>query len=244
MNKKSLSLLAVPGLAFLVGFGVLRLTDSQPTARAQGASLTPKQREHAKQYKEFGGGTNLRELAAKQPGDVTVVNTPPVAFDFKNRPPFLTAIVCDADVVVVGVIKGRSQSQLTEDESFVFTDYEAAVEEVIKDNPAAPLHPGSAITISRPGGEITLNGKSVRALDESFRPFEMNQRYVFFLRFIPSTGGYRAFSNGSFQLHKGEVVRLGEGTFWGRVEREEAAFLATIHDALTGACPRAVKALQ
>ena len=244
MRKGKTSLLIALGVTVLVGSGVLWLAKNRSTVQAQEMATTPKQKEHGKLYKGYGGGINLRELAAKQGGDVAVVETPPIPFDFDARPPFLKAIACDADAIVVGVIKDKSYSQLTEDESFIFTDYEMVVQEIIKDNPAAPLQSNDIITVSRPGGEIKLNGKFVRAIDESFKPFQMNQQYVLFLRFIPSTDGYRAFSNGSFQLQKEKVVRLGEGTLWGRLESEKSAFMTAIHDAMTSACPPVMKALM
>lgn len=242
MCKAKISLLVVLGIITLVGLGDLWLINSQSSVQAQ--EVTAKQKEHGKLYKGYGGGTNLRELATKRAGDITIVETPPIQFDFDGRPPFLTAITCDADAVVIGVIKDRSQSQLTEDESFIFTDYGMVIEEIIKDNSAAPLQLSSVITVSRPGGEIKLNGKSVHAIDESFKPFEVNQQYALFLRFVPSTGGYRAFSNGSFQLHRGKVIKLGEGTLWGPVEKERLVFVTAIRNAMASACPPVVKALR
>ena len=53
--------------------------------------------------------------------------TPPT---FSER---ITNLSCDADAIVVGEVTSKS-SQLTEDQDFIFTDYELKVEEVIKNN--------------------------------------------------------------------------------------------------------------
>lgn len=51
---------------------------------------------------------------------------------------------------VVGEVKSKS-SQLTEDQDFIFTDYEIQVEEVIKNNTSDSIAPNTEITVSNPG---------------------------------------------------------------------------------------------
>jgi len=117
-------------------------------------------------------------------------------------------MACDSDAIVIGEVKDQS-SQLTEDEDFVFTDYDISVERILKDNQLSPIQVTTVLTISRPGGVIELNHKKVRALDESLQPLSIGHRYLIFLRYIPSTSSYTAFlSDGSFQVTNNKIIKL------------------------------------
>ncbi|HXG66045.1 MAG TPA: hypothetical protein VNO70_13165 [Blastocatellia bacterium] len=133
------------------------------------------------------------------------------------------------------MIKDKS-SQLTEDEDFIFTDCDVSVEDILKDNPVKSIKPGDNITITRPGGTVKLKGRVVRAIDTSFRSFEIGGRYILFLRFIPSTETYKAFSNGSFQLRDNHITKLTNEALWDEKERENdaTAFLTEVRDAIAG----------
>lgn len=174
--------------------------------------MTPQQKEHSKLYKGYKTGKKLRDLTTTI-GDVLLRRNVGTQGGDPNESPFdlqqlLQEMAGGADAVVVGTI-GNQSSQLTEDEDYVFTDYEMDVEEVLKDNPTAPIQPNSKITITRPGGTILLNGRIVKAVDDSFLPFRKKAQYLLFLRFIPSTGGYQALnSKASFQLNGNEITKL------------------------------------
>lgn len=241
MFKLALScvlLLACTGAALEFGFA------RRDSASAQDAPRPRK--EHGKLYKEFEHGPKLADLTAQGAGDVTVVEDSPIPVGpGYTPPPFLNAIACEADAVVVGVLGGASASDLTDDGHFIFTDYELTVEEVVKDNAAAPLRQGGGIVVTRPGGEVRLNGRSVRALDDAFKPFAAGGRYVLFLRYVPATGAYRAFGSGSFRLDGDRVVKLGDAASqWGRVEDEKAPFMADVHAAAVGPCTPGAKVLR
>jgi len=109
----------------------------------------------------------------------------------------------------VRAISGIVLIQQTEQENFVFTDYEITVEEAIKNNTVAPIQVKSAITVTRDGGVIKLNNRVFRAKRDDFDPPLVGQRYLLFLRFIPATGAYLAYGNGTFQLEAQKVVALG-----------------------------------
>src|SRR2546423_609195 len=174
--------------------------------------MTPQQKEHSKLYKGYRTGKKLRDLTTTV-GDVSLRrdigaqggDTDEPSFDLQK---FLREMASDADAVVVGTVKNKS-SQLTEDEDYVFTDYELSVEEVLKDNPAATIRANNKITVTRPGGTILLNGRIVEAVDEAFQPLRKKGQYLIFLRFIPSTGGYQALgSKASFQIDDDKIGKL------------------------------------
>lgn len=228
----------------IAGSWAAGLTARSSHVTAQEAPATKKQRDRAERFKRYGTGEDLRERAAKESGDIEVINTPGIRVDVPGRPPFINLIACDAEAIVIGRVKGKGPSQFTEDGGFIFTSYELAVEEVIKDDSVVPLQPGGALTISQPGGDVRYSGKVLRAVDESFKPFEEGRRYVLFLRRTPSAGHYDAFGNGSFQLSGDSVAPQGEGTLWGRVESRRSVFIEQVKQAAATPCPFEMEALM
>jgi hypothetical protein len=244
--KAKISLLTFLVILVLSGFAVFRLTTNRSNAQTPETEKTRKQKEHSKLYKEYDTGPKLQDLAAKGTGDLVVADDTPIQVDFGiARPPFLKGITCDADAIVVGVLNSQHTSHLTEGGSFIFTDYELTVKDVVKDNAAASIQPGRAITITRSGGEVQINGRTVRAIDDSFKPFKVGERYVLFLRFISATGAYRASGSGSFQLRDDRVTKLGDAiTQWGTVRDDASAFIAEVRaEMAAGDCTSGLKAL-
>ena len=171
--------------------------------------MTERQRQHGKLFKH--AGRKLRDIATRQTGDVEVeeeVGLMMVLPQTGPQRPVFQSAVCNADAVVIGIVNDKS-SQLTEEENFVFTDYQITIEEVIKNQPVAPIQVASAITGTRDGGVIELNNRIFRAKRADFDPLFVGQRYLLFLRFIPATGSYLMYGNGTFQLEGQRVLALG-----------------------------------
>lgn len=235
-TKSAIKVSALVILIGLVAFGATQMTNKitsslqDPTPVREGVQ-TEKQKAHGKLFKE-GAGKKLSALTNTQATDINVdIDAPPSPFPYGNPRKasstdyphgFLKGIACDADAVVTGVLKDKS-SQLTETGDAVFTDFEMTIDEVVKNNLATPIQPDGNITVTRLGGAISLNGKTIRVKVSSFKPFEIGRRYLLFLRYIPATGSYKAFSNGSFQLDDGKVVRLTNRALWDSLESEKEA---------------------
>lgn len=173
-----------------------------PTPIEEG-KLTARQKEHSKLYTRYSKGSK------KLPGSTGWLMGGgeiylPSPFNLRNH---LTSMACEADAVVIGTLKNEA-SQLTEDEAFIFTDYDLTLEEVIKNNPSSPLTVGNDIAITRAGGAILLNGEIINVRIEAFRIFRVNERYLLFLKYVPSTGAYQAFAPGSFWLNNGKVIGM------------------------------------
>ncbi len=175
----------------------------------QEGQMTEKQRQHSKLFKH--PGRKLRDLAATRgsdvevevdAGDSIVLPTPP------RKTPVFQSALCNADAVVIGTITNKS-SQLTEQGNFVFTDHDITVEEVIKNNAAAAIQQGSTITATRDGGVVEIDNRILRAKREDFEAPLVGKRYLLFLRFIPTTGSYLMYGNGTFQLEGDKVLALG-----------------------------------
>jgi hypothetical protein len=173
--------------------------------------MTEKQRQHSKLFKH--SGPKLRELTTRQAGDVEVEEE--VGYVLRlpradQKTPVFQSALCNADAVVVATINNKS-SQLTEDENFIFTDHEITVEEVIKNNVAAPIQAADTITATRDGGVVELNNRILRAKRDDFDATLVGKRYLLFLQYIPATGSYLMYGNGAFQLEAERVIALGPG---------------------------------
>ena len=200
--------------------GLASSKQEEPTPIQEGV-MTDKQKKHSKLFKGFSNvtrGKKLRELAAER-GDVEVIyeledGQAPRSSDLpKYLNKYLQKVSCSADAIVIGSVLTKS-SQIIEEGTFSFTDYELTVEEVLKDNSAAQIQPHSAITITRSGGAVTLNGHVIRAKDYRNEPLEIGGRYLVFLRFIPDTGAYQSLGNSlfedSFQLSADQITQVSE----------------------------------
>lgn len=206
--------------------------------------MTEKQREHSKRFSQkyaYRKNQKLRDLWGR--GDILVTigvgdkpsstSSPPFNLD-----EFLRKMTCDADAILIAQVKDKV-SQLTEHGEFTFTDYEVTVEEILKNKADSPINPQSNITITRQGGAIKLNGKVIRGIDLSFKPFEMDSRVLLFLRFIPATGAYETFtSEGSFMLVGSELVKLTDEALPPELESEKdaASFISKIRSQAVNPC--------
>ncbi len=160
-------------------------TEDEATPIQKGV-MTERQKKHSKLYKGSGMGENLSEVARKDGSARVIVESSP---SFSSREPTptlgqsLNELACTEDAIVVGKVKSKA-SQLTEEEDFVFTDYELSVEEVIKNNPSAQIGAYTEITITRPGGVVLLDGRVISADVAAYNPFKVGSRYITFLNYI------------------------------------------------------------
>lgn len=230
MNSKSGVLLALGMLivAVVSAMAVLRNGNQINAAQATQEKATPvkegvvteKQKQHGRLYKDYTGvGKKLRELVQEEiqkgsnneVGIAMLPGTPELSSDSYSSAGIPKEIVASADAIVVGVVKNKA-SQLTENGTFIFTDYGVSVEEVLKDNVSARIEPTNEITVTRPGGRILLNGRIVTAVDKSTLPLTVGGRYVLLLKFIPTTGAYQASgSKSGFQISNDKIIKLTEG---------------------------------
>jgi hypothetical protein len=111
---------------------------------------------------------------------------------------FFGELARSSDAIVRGRVTNKV-SQITENDGFVFTDYDVVITEVLKDNVTAPL--GASITVTYPGGKVLLDGVIVKARDHYFEPLPLNREVVLFLQSVKETGAYKPTRYfGSFEL--------------------------------------------
>lgn len=248
MTKLTLKIaipLLILSITFLYGYNALSKGQqkSEAITNLNERSITERDRKHSRLFPRYKTGKKLssrafleQESNSKQlPNEIVVKRRPPVIDIALERPcpkspkPWLVGLAHAADVIVVGTIKDKTASQLTEDEEFLFSEHSIVVEQVIKDNPSAPIGVGSAVNVVRPGGRAQLHGKVISAVVPSFPPFLGEERYILFLKFISDTQSYQAFSNGSFPIED-EVVRTPQAA---RPKHDQQAFIAEVKDAMT-----------
>ena len=201
-------------------------------------ALSEKQRTHSKLYSNYRqerGGRTISGLAAQAKGKSKIAKT--IAFvghrEVLTEPEtpevYFGELAQASDAVIRGRI-AKKVSQITEDDSFVFTDYDVVITEVIKNNVAAPVYTSATITVTRPGGRVLLDGIIIEAEDRSFEQLSVNNHdVVLFLLYIPETGAYKATRDtGSFELD-GSILRPPTGAaFPPGVLRGKDSFLQTI----------------
>ena len=164
----------------ILGFGAVRLLNASqqimPTAinankqeksslietlrieatRIQPGMMTEKQKEHSKLYKYYNIAHNGKKLVDRGKGihDVRVVIGEPLSNPFQDLltpQEFLHQLSCKSDAVVIVKVVDK-ESQLTEDEDFLFSDYSVKVIELLKNNEKDSIDLDSVLTVTRPGG--------------------------------------------------------------------------------------------
>jgi hypothetical protein len=206
-------LLALAGVMVIYQNYSASATRRRPQNQPRQPTRQDKREQSRAVYKGTGNAHDhkLREVAAQAEGDVRVeigIGLPaftPYARAFELRE-FLRNRACDADAIVVGTV-GTQASRLTEDESFIYTDNELKVEDVIKGNSLAAVNVGNSITVMRAGGTLRLSGRTVVAEHKAARPLKVGKRYLLFLTFLPDRGAYVA-DNISYELDGDKIHKL------------------------------------
>lgn len=243
---------AFTGFVFLaVGVFLIRTFSGEPTSASQKEKptviqdgvLTERQKEHSKLFRAHGSGQKVIDLAGEK-GEIEIRSGTPLSGGDPDSPittlsQVLERDACAADAIVTGTVKEKA-SQLTENGEFIFTDYELAVDDVVKQNGASTIRTDGEITVTGPGGTILIRGKRIRAIDSLLPPLRVGQRYVLFLKFIPTTDSYREIeSGGSFLLDGNQVTKDSGASFHGfEIKNDAAPFLSEVRIAAAGPCVR------
>ncbi len=188
-NRKASVSTAIFTGVLVIGLGAVGVSYSQQGKAAPKLSPAERQEIHSTLYPQFAGLRKVRDMDRGQQ-----LNSSRATRFF--RPDSLAPKpACVADAIVLGIVADQSP-HLTKEETFIFTDYTISVGEVFKENPAAVIEPGGSIIVTRPGGTLILDGRSVKANDEDYPLLRLARRYLLFLQFIPQTGAYRGLRPG------------------------------------------------
>ena len=93
----------------------------------------------------------------------------------------VTLGVCNADAVVIGTLS-EAGSFLSDRASFILTSYDVLVQESLKGG----LSTQSTVSYIRPGGQMMVDGRTVRTQHELYPELETGTSYLLFLRQIPA----------------------------------------------------------
>ena len=198
-------------MLFKLAFAVTCLLFFYSNAFAQVAH-TVKQLEHSKLY--AGYGIKGHDLTKSQNDDgVTAEGEVVLHATLPSRLVLFRKIGCETDAVVLGRVT-LQVPLLTPDKTFIFTDSDVSVLEVIKNNPALPISTGESITVTRPGGTLQLGNRKLSAKITQFDEFRTGGEYLFFLKFLPSTQDYRAVGDRTFELRNGVTFGLTPNKQW------------------------------
>lgn len=163
-------------------------------------NLTPDQIEavHSRLPHSGEPGAIPRLVAETPYGNQAHINCPAAIVDevwFSGPPPYanllwnLTSYTRGSDLVVVGKV-GKGRTHEFADQSFLYTDWEMTVEQIIKNNPKAPVESGQMITVTRPGGVLHVDGRLVVADCANFIMWGTGHEYLLYLHYLPKTGAY------------------------------------------------------
>ncbi len=212
------------------------IVDATPV---QPGALTEKQKFHSRLFSGYGmpvGGKTISEWIASYKGQRVFIGTDILGRRFlasnqlETPEDFFGRFAQESDAIIRGRVIGKI-SQITEDDSFLFTDYDVAVSEVFKNNPSVPIDRGATITFTSLGGKIVLDDVIIKAGGNGEVLYPIGaQDILLFLKFIPETGSYKLTrDNGSFELN-GTSVRPFAGLFPlpPGVFKDEASFLKMI----------------
>lgn len=164
--------------------------------------MTPKQRRHARLFTNpiYGTSRILDEHVAVDVIEDRVWKEPTQRLD-----QILTELACTSDAVFVAHVRSV-ESWPTEGGHFLFSEYAVTPTEVFRSVNGAPVTPGQAVTVVRPGGQRTSDGLVLTARIDSFPPLEMNGRYVFFLKYLPDTGAFQPTASEATLIVRGSQV--------------------------------------
>ena len=239
MRKLFLSLTSVT-LVCLIS-GIIKLHSQQERPRlnevatpVQEGVLTPQQREHSKLYDSYGGQEKIRDRLLKHPGGIVSLSTACPFLPGKSVPDVVTELAEKADAIVTASFVSKS-SQITASGTYVFTDYELRVEEVLKDAVTHHLKPETNITVTRPGGKVLLFGQTASFTSFAFKPLMPGRRYLLFLAYLPSTNAFRAVNHeSSFDITDTRVESLSEAMAR-PFERDRRDFVTSVKTAIAAA---------
>jgi len=209
------------------------------------SSIPPKViNQHRALYAGYKTNTNLtQQTLLGKDVDVGIA----VIHDYVNNPAednlpaypnvALRRLACGADAIIVA-IPVKAETAITSGGDFLFTDSLFHVDSVTK----GALEPGNDIVVTRPGGQLSLNGHSVRTEVSGFPQFQTGRSYLLFLKYLPDSKSYQAFRVGSFTLapvpapiDASEAVPLAKSV---------DAFLTEVRAAATAPCAGITPALQ
>lgn len=221
--------------------------DDQPTIVKKG-QVTDKEREYSKQYKKKYANRHGKKLSEINHPDGIGIYIGPGSVAHSTSEPTITAnqflekLSCLADVVVNGTVKNKA-SHLSDDETFVYTEYDFEVKKIVKNNSKSPIVNNQNISVARPGGFIKIDQQLIKFDDGSYEPLKLNKEYLLFLKFVPTTNGYIVASpQGDFALEDNNFRSLSKRGFLNGLKKTTnlETLLNMVQNAVSANCNQSI----
>src|SRR5437763_17056472 len=137
---------------------------------SMGDAKVSAQQQHETHSRLFRGQNldTIPDILTKTSGDVYLrydqpTGYPTMPLNPPTYPPYpLVAFACTSDAVIIATAQAGA-SHLTADQRFVYTDWNFAVEQILKDNLHSPIAAGSTLVVTRSGGKLQINGRNIYA---------------------------------------------------------------------------------
>lgn len=193
--------------------------------------MTPRQKANSRLdiYKNKHGNNIMEAMSKSQPNQFLQFGcgsseTYDPTYPISNLSATLKALAAASDAVVIGQVVEQA-SQVTEDDHFLFTDYQLDLDQVLKESPTASLKVPGKITVTRIGGTVLLEGHVIRTINDNFPLFHKSCRYLLFLKYLPDSDSYQALNFfSSYWLIQNRVIRYNQDF---RLLRETSADVKT-----------------
>jgi len=249
--SKSFGLAITLGIALLIatGVGASKLQDKDKkqyqeefadATPIQPGVMTEKQEQHSKLYSQYNTRNKIQDLLKLNDDGIQIIRGLPLPFDsgqVRSEADEIKRMTCAADTIVLGTVK-KSASQITEGQSFLFTDYVLLVQQVLKNNSRSLLQQEAEIMITRPGGAVLIDNKRVTAIDKSIPPLRRGKQYLLFLRYLPETDSYASIETGeSYEVNRNTlqlVKHLPEGVI--SAKHNAVSFVNEVKAAVSRPC--------
>lgn len=135
--------------------------------------------------------------------------------------------VSQSAAVIIGTVTD-AQAHLSPDKSYVYSEFDVLIDEVVKNDDQSPLTAGKSVAVERPGGRVKVPSGSIHEYRTTLNPLDVGSRYTLFL--VYRGKDYQVFTGYRMQL--GRVFPLDDITLFSRYENAgEQAFLADLHQA-------------
>jgi hypothetical protein len=175
-----------------------------PQTTQSGKPETDKQKMHSKIWEN----PDVGKLTAGT-GDVPLVGvgSPTQGYAGASRRDVYHIHACRVDAVIVGKVDSQI-SMMTSDETTIFTDVQISVKKILKDNSQAPLKVGGEVTVDRPGGSVSINGRKFSYTMEGFQSFTVGGEYLLFINFMADSKDYYQVGERVFEIRDGLLLSM------------------------------------
>jgi hypothetical protein len=141
---------------------------------------------------------------------------------------YFTWLAREADAVIRGIVASRV-SGVTEDQTFLFTDYEILVNEVLRDSNGR-ISSGDRITVTCPGGKVLIGSVIVKTTGNGGVILPKGNDVLLFLNALQGQSDYKLTMMSAFALDDKSVRLLG-GRIPDKYLSSKKLFLTTVQKA-------------